>query len=106
MRRKTAFAAALLGDPKILVLDESLNGLDPPSAARVKQQLRAFVDAGGTELLSTHVIGTIEKVADRVIMLAHGRVVVDEMPKTLPEGGLESLFLARLAETRQAGEDE
>lgn len=106
MRRKTAFAAALLGDPKILVLDESLNGLDPPSAARVKQQLRAFVDAGGTVLLSTHVIDTIEKVADRVIMLAHGRVVVDEMTKTLPEGGLESLFLTRLAETHQAGEDE
>jgi ABC-2 type transport system ATP-binding protein len=105
MRRKTAFAAALLGDPKILVLDESLNGLDPPSAARVKVKLREFVDAGGTVLLSTHVLDTIEKVADRVIMLAHGRVVVDEMTQTLPEGGLESLFLTRLHETHQAGED-
>ena len=104
MRRKSALAAALLGDPKVIVLDESLNGLDPPSAARVKALLRARVDAGATVLLSTHVVDTVEKVADRVVMMAHGRVVVDADTSTLPEGGLEALFLEKLEAARAAGE--
>lgn len=103
MRRKSALAAALLGEPKVIVLDESLNGLDPPSAARVKRLLRERVDAGATVLLSTHVVETVEAVADRVVMMAHGRIVVDERADQLPEGGLEQLFLERLEATRLAG---
>lgn len=102
MRRKIALAAALLGDPKVIVLDEALNGLDPPSAARIKGVLRERVDDGATVLLSTHVIDTVERVADRVIMLAHGRVVADEVVAQLDEGGLERLFLERLEATRDA----
>ncbi len=97
MRRRTALAAALLTDPAVLVLDEALNGLDPPSAARVKSALRERVDAGRTVLLSTHVIETVEKVADRVVLMAHGRVVGDERTADLGELGLEKLFLERLA---------
>ena len=100
MRRKTALAAALLGSPSVLVLDESLNGLDPPSAAKVKHRLRELVDGGQTVLLSTHVVETIQAVADRVVMLAHGRVVADEQMVDLGPGELESLFLERLAATR------
>lgn len=103
MRRKTAFAAAMLGDPKVLVLDESLNGLDPPSAIRVKEALRDFVDEGGTVLLSTHVLDTVERVADRIVMLAHGRLVADELVSNLGTEGLEHLFLERL---QTASEDE
>lgn len=102
MRRKTALAAATLGNPDVLVLDEALNGLDPPSAARVKQRLRNHVDAGGTVILSTHVVETIERVADRVVMLAHGRLVVDAQVADVGPGGLESLFLDKLRETRDA----
>ena len=102
MRRKTALAAAMLGGAEVLVLDESLNGLDPPSASVVKQLLRRHVDDGGCVLLSTHVVETVERVADRVVMLAHGRVVADELVADLPAGGLESLFLSKLAETRDA----
>jgi ABC-2 type transport system ATP-binding protein len=106
MRRKTALAAAMLGSPGVLVLDEALNGLDPPSALRVKNALRARVDAGATVLLSTHVVETVEAVADRVIMLAHGQVVADEQTSTHDRGALERLFMDRLAEThaRRAGE--
>lgn len=100
MRRKTALAAALLGEPEVLVLDEALNGLDPPSAARVKQALRDRVDAGATVLLSTHVVETVQAVADRVVMLAHGRLVADARVADLGPGGLERLFLERLAQTR------
>lgn len=97
MRRRTALAAALLGDPEVLVLDEALNGLDPPSAARVKKVLRGAVDRGRTVLLSTHVVETVEAVADRVIMLAHGRVVEDVAAEDLKAGALERLFLERMA---------
>ncbi len=102
MRRKTALAAALLGDPKVLVLDEALNGLDPPSAAIVKEALRERVARGTTVLLSTHVVETVAAVADRVVMLAHGRVVADELVDDIGDDGLERLFLERLEATRDA----
>jgi len=99
MRRRTALAAALLGRPPVLVLDEALNGLDPPTAARVKRVLRDAVDEGRTVLLSTHVVETVQAVADRVILLAHGRVVADERTADLGPNGLEALFLERMAAT-------
>ena len=99
MRRKTALAAAVVGKPPVLVLDEALNGLDPPSAARVKGELRAYCDAGGAVLLSTHVLETVEKVADRVVMLAHGKVVADERVSEIGEEGLEKLFLERIGQS-------
>ena len=77
MRRRTALAAALVAQPPLLVLDEALNGLDPPSAARVVQALRAACDAGQAVLLSTHVLDTLERIADRVVMLQDGAVLAD-----------------------------
>ena len=103
MRRKTALAAAVLGKPKVLILDEALNGLDPPSAARVKDALRSLVDDGTTVLLSTHVVETVQAVSDRVVMLAHGRVVADERTADIGAQGLERLFLEKLEETQSAG---
>lgn len=102
MRRRTALAAALLTDPAVLLLDEALNGLDPPSAARVKAALRARVDAGRTVVLSTHVVETVERVADRVVLMARGRIVGDERAADLGEGGLEALFLERLEAAMKA----
>ncbi len=96
MRRRTALAAAVLGKPPVLVLDEAINGLDPPSANRVKSGLRALCDDGAAVLLSTHVLDTVERLADRVVMLAHGRVVADERVETIGEEGLERLFLERI----------
>ncbi|HNM56473.1 MAG TPA: ABC transporter ATP-binding protein, partial [Thauera aminoaromatica] len=103
MRRKVAIAAALLGAPDVVVLDEAINGLDPPSAARVKAALRAHADAGGAVLLSTHVVETVGAVADRVVMLAHGRVVEDVAAASLAPGELERLFLERIEATRDRG---
>jgi ABC-2 type transport system ATP-binding protein len=102
MRRRTALAAALLGDPPVVLLDEALNGLDPPSAARIKGILRQVVDAGSTVVLSTHVVETVARVADRVVMLAHGRVVADERMADMGADGLEKLFLERLAASKRA----
>jgi len=99
MRRKTALAAAVVSKPPVVILDEALNGLDPPSAARVKASLRALCEQGTTVLLSTHVLETVERVADRVVMLAHGRVVADERIADIGAEGLEALFLERIGES-------
>jgi ABC-2 type transport system ATP-binding protein len=99
MRRRTAIAAAVLARPPVIILDEALNGLDPPSAARVKEHLADLCRAGSTVLLSTHVVETVERVAGRVVMLAHGRVVADEQVAELGQAGLERLFLERIEAT-------
>lgn len=92
MRRRVALAAALVSAPPAVVLDEALNGLDPPSAAGIKEELRRARDAGAAILLSTHVTETLERLADRVIRLDRGRVVADLRVAGLPPGGLEALF--------------
>ncbi len=97
MRRKAALAAALVAGPPVLVLDEALNGLDPPSAARVKETLRERCDGGATVLLSTHVLETVERVADRVVMLAEGRVVADLGAAEFAGRDLEQLFLEHVS---------
>jgi ABC-2 type transport system ATP-binding protein len=96
MRRRTMLAAALLASPPVLLLDEALNGLDPPSAAAIKDVLRAEADAGAAVLLSTHVVETVERIADRVILLAHGAIADDLRVADLPPGGLERIFLERV----------
>jgi ABC-2 type transport system ATP-binding protein len=77
MRRRTALAAALVARPPAIVLDEALNGLDPPSAARIVGVLRARAAEGAAILLSTHVVEIVERVATRVVVLERGRVVRD-----------------------------
>jgi ABC-type multidrug transport system ATPase subunit len=77
MRRKTALACALVSRPPVLVLDEALNGLDPSSAARVIGVLDELRHAGAAVVLSTHVLDTLEKVADRIVLLVDGRVEAD-----------------------------
>ncbi|MFH1468103.1 MAG: ABC transporter ATP-binding protein [Pseudomonadota bacterium] len=99
MRRRTAIAAAVLARPPVLIMDEALNGLDPPSAARVKEHLAELCRQGSAVLLSTHVVETVERVAGRVVMLAHGRVVADERVADIGQAGLERLFLEKIAET-------
>ena len=85
MRRRTALACAMVARPPLLVLDESLNGLDPPSTERVVGALRAACEAGAAVLLSTHVLDTLERVADRVIMIERGAVSADVPADRLPE---------------------
>lgn len=102
MRRKTALAAAIVSRPPVLVLDEALNGLDPPSAATVKHALRDLADAGTAILFSTHILDTIERVATRVVMMAHGRIVADEAASAIGPGGLERMFLERIGATLAA----
>jgi ABC-2 type transport system ATP-binding protein len=77
MRRRAALGCAMVAKPPLLVLDESLNGLDPPSAERTLRGLRAACAAGAGVVLSTHVLDTLERVADRIVMIRGGIVIAD-----------------------------
>ena len=96
-RRKAMIAAVMIRDPKALVLDEVFSGLDVASARAVKGWLREMAGKGVPALFSTHILPIAEVVADRVIVIAGGRVVADGSPDELKEvfrsEGLEEVYL-------------
>ncbi|GAB2856426.1 ABC transporter ATP-binding protein [Nocardioides pacificus] len=75
MRQRLGLATALLGDPEVLILDEPANGLDPAGIRWMRDLLRGYADAGGTVLLSSHLLHEIEVIADDLIVIGQGRVV-------------------------------
>ncbi|MEU5786838.1 ATP-binding cassette domain-containing protein [Micromonospora purpureochromogenes] len=75
MRQRLGLALALLGDPRVLILDEPANGLDPEGIFWMRGLLRDFADRGGTVLLSSHLLREVEAVADRLVVIGAGRVV-------------------------------
>ncbi len=75
MRQRLGIAHALLGDPRVLILDEPANGLDPEGIRWMRGLLRDFADRGGTVLLSSHLLHEVEAVADRLVMIARGEIV-------------------------------
>ena len=75
MRQRLGLAAAMLGDPSVLVLDEPTNGLDPPGIVWLRGYLRRLADDGRTVLLSSHALNEVELTADHVMVLAQGRLV-------------------------------
>jgi ABC-2 type transport system ATP-binding protein len=75
MRQRLGIATALLGDPEVLILDEPANGLDPAGIRWMRDLLRGFADAGGTVLLSSHLLHEIEVVADDLVVIGRGRIV-------------------------------
>ncbi|WP_163541583.1 ABC transporter ATP-binding protein [Occultella kanbiaonis] len=77
MRQRIGLAAALLGEPRILVLDEPANGLDPAGMAWLRGMLRSFADGGGTVLLASHVLAEVAQVADDLVVIGEGRVLAD-----------------------------
>ena len=76
MRQRLGLAAALLGNPQVLVLDEPANGLDPGGIRWLRDLLRAFAAKGGTILISSHILAEMQLVADDVVIIARGRAVV------------------------------
>jgi ABC-2 type transport system ATP-binding protein len=76
MRKKIGLACALLHAPRLLVLDEPFEGVDPISAAGIRDILRRYVDGGGTVILSSHVMAVVEQLCTHVAILARGRVLV------------------------------
>jgi ABC-2 type transport system ATP-binding protein len=109
-RRKVSLAAALLAEPELLLLDEAMNGLDPLSRLRLRDELKSYRARGGTVLFSSHVIETIEPLCDRVLILVRGRVARDleaaEWMGPNAAESLESTFLRAMQSEAKARSDE
>jgi ABC-2 type transport system ATP-binding protein len=87
MRQRLGLAAALLGDPPVLVLDEPGNGLDPQGIRWLRDLLRKRAAAGGTVFVSSHLLAEVEHMADEVVVLSHGQLVVSGVLSTLQKAG-------------------
>ncbi len=77
MRQRLSLAAALLGDPEILILDEPANGLDPEGVRWLRDFLRAFAAEGRTAFVSSHLLAEVAQTVDRVVIINRGRLVVE-----------------------------
>ncbi len=111
MRQKTVLAAALIHEPKLLILDEPLTGLDAAAARDVKDLLTARVRGGASIVLTTHILEVAERLADRIGIIAHGRLVavgsLADLRATGGSGGhtdpLEDVFLRLVGQTASIG---
>jgi ABC-2 type transport system ATP-binding protein len=93
MTKKIGLAAALLHDPRLLVLDEPLEAIDPVSAMTIRALLQDYTAAGGTVVCSSHVMALVEQVCDQVAILAAGRVVAVGPTEVVRDGhSLEETF--------------
>lgn len=86
MRQRLGLACALVGDPHTLVLDEPANGLDPEGIRWMRGLLDDFASAGGTVLLSSHILSEVQMIADRIVVIAHGKIAAEGDVSTLLAG--------------------
>jgi ABC-2 type transport system ATP-binding protein len=86
MRQRLGLAFALIGDPPVLILDEPANGLDPEGIRWLRGFMRDYADHGKTVLVSSHQLGEVEQIADRVVILAHGRLAREGTLAELGDG--------------------
>jgi ABC-2 type transport system ATP-binding protein len=94
MRKKIGLATALLHAPRVLVLDEPFEAVDPVSASTIRTILHRFVGSGGAVVLSSHVMELVEKLCDRVAVIARGRVVASGPVEDVRGGrSLEEAFV-------------
>jgi ABC-2 type transport system ATP-binding protein len=77
MSQRLGMAAALLGDPKVVVLDEPVNGLDPDGVRWIRQLFRGLADEGRTLFVSSHLMSELEDTADHLVVIGRGRLIAD-----------------------------
>ena len=99
MRQKVALAGALIHDPRLIILDEPLTGLDAAAARVVKDVLLERVRVGASVIMTTHILEVAERMAERIGVIARGRLIaegtLDELRRLAGRGGtsLEDVFL-------------
>jgi len=112
MKQKAALAGALIHDPKMLILDEPLTGLDAAVSRQVKDLLQERVAGGATVILTTHILEVAERMADRIGIIQNGRLLAEGTLAELREragerdGTLEDVFLELTGEAEGAAEKE
>lgn len=94
MKQKLALIAALVHDPKLILMDEPFVGLDPKASHQLKELMRAHCDAGGAIFFSTHVLEVAEKLCDKVAIIKEGRLIASgTMEAVKGDSSLEAVFL-------------
>ena len=97
MRQRLALAAALLGDPDVLVLDEPANGLDPQGIRWLRDLLRTLAADGRAVLVSSHILAEAAQTVDDIVVISHGRTVAQaplaDLLATRPGATLEDIYL-------------
>src|SRR5439155_2903383 len=83
MRQRVGLAAALVGPVELVLLDETLNGLDPHAVRSARATLRTAADRGAAILMSTHLLGVAERMCDRIVLLDKGKLVADQRGSAL-----------------------
>jgi ABC-type multidrug transport system ATPase subunit len=102
MRQRVGLAAALIGDVKAILLDETLNGLDPRAAVSAREALVAAAAAGAGVLMSTHLLGVAERLCHRIVIMDRGHIRTDVSGPELEglleagPGALEALYLEKV----------
>ncbi|HZL64385.1 MAG TPA: ATP-binding cassette domain-containing protein [Thermoleophilia bacterium] len=102
MRQRLGLAAAMLGDPPILLLDEPFNGLDPEGIVWMRGFLRELAAEGRAVFVSSHLMGELEDMADHLVVIGRGRLVADTSVAALLASASRGLVRLRTAEPAQA----
>lgn len=108
MRQKVVLAGALIHDPKLIILDEPLTGLDAGSARQVKAVLKDRVARGATVIMTTHILDVAERMAERIGVISDGRLIAEGTLGELrskagkEDDSLEDIFLNLVAQENQA----
>jgi ABC-2 type transport system ATP-binding protein len=103
MKQRLGVAAALLKDPELLILDEPSNGLDPQGIVEMRRLLRQIGEGGRTVMLSSHLLGEVEQICDRVGVIQSGQLVAQGTVEELRGRGGTSLLLHALPAERALG---
>lgn len=104
MRQRVGLAAALVGPVELILLDETLNGLDPHASRSARTALRGAADRGAAVLMSTHLLGVAERMCDRILIMDKGKLVADkrgaEVSELLAKGptAVEDLYVSLIAD--------
>jgi ABC-2 type transport system ATP-binding protein len=101
MSQRLGIAAAILGQPKYLLLDEPANGLDPEGIVWLREFLKAYADKGNAVFVSSHLLSEISQMADNVIVIGKGKLIANTSVKQLVSGSVRSSIFVRVANTGQ-----
>ncbi|NDL60160.1 ATP-binding cassette domain-containing protein [Phytoactinopolyspora sp. XMNu-373] len=104
MGQRLGVAAALLGNPPLLILDEPTNGLDPQGVASMREFIRRLGEDGTTVLLSSHLLSEVQQICDRVVVINRGRVIADDTVTALRDHSGTTVLKVWVSPVEQAGQ--